>query len=71
VGGLVALPLLIMFKVVCDHTPSLRVIGALIGAPLVRAPATAEAPVASARDAIQAHAAQPADTPADQPLPVV
>jgi predicted PurR-regulated permease PerM len=36
VGGVVALPLLIMFKVVCDHTPPLRVIGALIGAPLVR-----------------------------------
>lgn len=36
VGGMVALPLLIMFKVMCDHTPPLRVIGALIGAPLVR-----------------------------------
>ena len=36
IGGVVALPLLIMFKVVCDHTPPLRVIGALIGAPLVR-----------------------------------
>jgi predicted PurR-regulated permease PerM len=36
VGGVVALPLLIMFKVVCDHTPPLRVIGALIGAALVR-----------------------------------
>lgn len=36
VGGVVALPLLIMFKVICDHTPPLRVIGALIGAPLVR-----------------------------------
>ena len=35
-GGVVALPLLIMFKVICDHTPPLRVIGALIGAPLVR-----------------------------------
>ena len=36
VGGIIALPLLIMFKVICDHTPPLRVIGALIGAPLVR-----------------------------------
>lgn len=37
VGGVIGLPLLIMFKVVCDHTPPLRVVGALIGAPLVRA----------------------------------
>lgn len=37
VGGVIALPMLIMFKVVCDHTPPLRIIGALIGAPLVRA----------------------------------
>lgn len=36
VGGIIALPLLIMFKVICDHTPPLRVVGALIGAPLVR-----------------------------------
>ena len=36
VGGVIALPLLIMFKVICDHTPALRVVGALIGAPLVR-----------------------------------
>jgi predicted PurR-regulated permease PerM len=36
IGGVVALPLLIMFKVICDHTPPLRVIGALIGAPLIR-----------------------------------
>jgi predicted PurR-regulated permease PerM len=36
VGGIIALPLLIMFKVICDHTPPLRVIGALIGAPLAR-----------------------------------
>lgn len=36
VGGIIALPLLIMFKVICDHTPALRVVGALIGAPLVR-----------------------------------
>jgi predicted PurR-regulated permease PerM len=35
-GGLISLPLLIMFKVVCDHTPAFRVVGALIGAPLVR-----------------------------------
>lgn len=46
VGGVVALPLLIMFKVICDHTPPLRVVGALIGAPLVRAapPETAKVP---------------------------
>lgn len=46
VGGVVALPLLIMFKVICDHTPPLRVVGALIGAPLVRAapPETAKTP---------------------------
>lgn len=36
VGGIIALPLLIMFKVICDHTPPLRVVGALIGAPLER-----------------------------------
>ena len=36
VGGVIALPLLIMFKVICDHTPALRVVGALIGAPLTR-----------------------------------
>ena len=38
VGGIIALPLLIMFKVICDHTPPLQVIGILIGAPLERAP---------------------------------
>ncbi|MDZ4760932.1 MAG: AI-2E family transporter [Alphaproteobacteria bacterium] len=36
VGGLISLPLLIMFKVVCDHTPAMRLVGALIGAPLDR-----------------------------------
>lgn len=36
VGGVISLPLLIMLKVVCDHTPSLRAIGALIGAPIAR-----------------------------------
>ncbi len=36
VGGLVSLPLLIMLKVVCDHTPAFRVVGALIGAPITR-----------------------------------
>lgn len=44
VGGVIALPLLIMFKVICDHTPPLRVIGALIGAPLVRAAKDETAP---------------------------
>ncbi len=42
-GGVIALPLLIMFKVICDHTPPLRVVGALIGAPLVRANAAEHA----------------------------
>ena len=35
-GGIIALPLLIMFKVICDHTPPLQAIGILIGAPLDR-----------------------------------
>lgn len=72
IGGVVALPLLIMFKVICDHTPPLRVIGALIGAPLIRdmrakeevAAQTiprrkpgSEAPEATEVDAIKAHVA--------------
>ncbi|MDP3495515.1 MAG: AI-2E family transporter [Hyphomonadaceae bacterium] len=36
IGGVIALPLLIMFKVICDHTPALRVVGALIGSPIIR-----------------------------------
>jgi predicted PurR-regulated permease PerM len=36
VGGLISLPLLIMFKVICDHIPAFQVVGALIGAPLSR-----------------------------------
>jgi predicted PurR-regulated permease PerM len=36
VGGLISLPLLIMFKVICDHIPAFQVLGALIGAPLSR-----------------------------------
>lgn len=36
VGGLIALPILIMFKVICDHIPAFQVVGALIGAPLSR-----------------------------------
>ena len=36
VGGIIALPLLIMFKVICDHAPPLQAIGILIGAPLER-----------------------------------
>ena len=68
VGGLVALPLLIMFKVVCDHTPQLRVIGALIGAPLVRAPTEQapprpSAPDATTLDALQARAKAPIEEP--------
>ena len=72
IGGVVALPLLIMFKVICDHTPPLRVIGALIGAPLIRdmrakeevAAQTiprrkpdSEEPAATEVDAIKAHVA--------------
>jgi len=57
-GGVVALPLLIMFKVICDHTPPLRVIGALIGAPLVRVNGRTEdeAPEANTKDAVRAEA---------------
>jgi predicted PurR-regulated permease PerM len=57
-GGVIALPLLIMFKVICDHTPPLRVIGALIGAPLVRANgrSEADAPEATTKDAVRAEA---------------
>ena len=36
VGGVVSLPLLIMLKVVCDHTPAMRAVGSLIGAPITR-----------------------------------
>jgi hypothetical protein len=36
VGGIISLPLLIMLKVVCDHTPAMRAVGALIGAPIAR-----------------------------------
>jgi predicted PurR-regulated permease PerM len=57
-GGVIALPLLIMFKVICDHTPPLRVIGALIGAPLVRVNGRSEeeAPEANTKDAVRAEA---------------
>jgi predicted PurR-regulated permease PerM len=36
VGGVISLPLLIMLKVVCDHTPAMRAVGSLIGAPIAR-----------------------------------
>ncbi len=36
VGGIVSLPLLIMLKVVCDHTPAMRPVGALIGGAITR-----------------------------------
>ncbi len=57
-GGVIALPLLIMFKVICDHTPPLRVVGALIGAPLVRGNGRTleEAADATTADAIAAKA---------------
>jgi predicted PurR-regulated permease PerM len=60
-GGVIALPLLIMFKVICDHTPPLRVVGALIGAPLVRVNGRSEeeAPEASVADAVRAEASSP------------
>ena len=50
VGGIIALPLLIMFKVICDHTPPLQGIGILIGAPLERTPKIA--PPGIAPDAV-------------------
>lgn len=57
-GGVIALPMLIMFKVICDHTPPLRVVGALIGAPLVRENGRTldEASDATTADAIAAKA---------------
>lgn len=60
-GGVIALPLLIMFKVICDHTPPLRVVGALIGAPLVRVNGRSEeeAVDATPKDAVAAKAAVP------------
>jgi predicted PurR-regulated permease PerM len=65
IGGLIALPLLIMLKVVCDHTPALNGVGVLIGGPLVRMSKKAQRPVltetgdtilATATDAIAARA---------------
>lgn len=60
-GGVIALPLLIMFKVICDHTPPLRVVGALIGAPLVRVNGRSEDETvdATTKDAVAAKAAVP------------
>ena len=59
-GGVIALPLLIMFKVICDHTPPLRVVGALIGAPLVRVNGRSEdEAVVATGDAVMAKAAAP------------
>ena len=40
VGGLISLPLLVMLKAMCDHTPMLSALGVLIGAPIVRTPTT-------------------------------
>mgnify|MGYP000328964336 CR=1 FL=1 len=53
IGGVIGLPLLIMFKVVCDHTPPLRVVGALIGAPLVRATKEEPAPARKVKVVIE------------------
>ncbi len=36
VGGLISLPMLIMLKVVLEHTPQARPLAALIGPPLAR-----------------------------------
>lgn len=47
VGALISLPLLIMLKVVADHTPSLRPLGALLGGKL-RRPARLATQVAAA-----------------------
>lgn len=67
VGGMIALPLLIMFKVVCDNTPPLRVIGALIGAPLVRVSKEEAAP-AKTRVVVEKESPLPEATDEDAPL---
>jgi predicted PurR-regulated permease PerM len=72
VGGLVSLPLLIMLKTVCDHTPSLRAIGGLLGAPLERPVergwfAPRRRPVSAAPPAPVSPRPQP--EPASQPPP--
>jgi predicted PurR-regulated permease PerM len=69
VGGVIALPLLIMFKVICDHTPALRVVGALIGAPLVRV-ATVDnetIPASPVPGSVEDPPQEPAPKPAIQP----
>jgi predicted PurR-regulated permease PerM len=53
VGGVIGLPLLIMFKVICDHTPPLRVVGALIGAPLVRITKEDQQPAPKVKDLVE------------------
>jgi predicted PurR-regulated permease PerM len=58
VGGVVSLPLLIMLKVICDHTPAMRAVGSLIGAPIARG----NAPPARGK-------AAPEETPAAEPAP--
>jgi predicted PurR-regulated permease PerM len=65
VGGVLSLPLLIMLKVVCDHTPSLRALGAMIGAPIDRRrePDSAPAPSAEEPPIVEA----PAHAEPDQP----
>jgi predicted PurR-regulated permease PerM len=65
VGGVLSLPLLIMLKVVCDHTPSLRALGAMIGAPIDRRrePDSAPAPSAEEQPIVEA----PAHAEPDQP----
>lgn len=71
VGGLISLPLLIMLKVVCDHTPSLRALGAMIGAPIIRrreleVAAAPENPPAAAEEQLSAAEALACAEP-DQP----
>lgn len=70
-GGLISLPLLIMFKVVCDHTPAFRVVGALIGSPLVRdkMPEEEEEPPVLETEPELAPLRLPEDLLADLPAP--
>jgi predicted PurR-regulated permease PerM len=65
VGGVLSLPLLIMLKVVCDHTPSLRALGAMIGAPIDRKREPEPAAVRAATNAPTVE--EPLRAEADQP----
>lgn len=65
VGALISLPLLIMLKVVCDHTPSLRAVGALVGGPLERSRKLSEAKTADKIAEKQVEQAQPDEVPGE------